>query len=121
MVSQNLTNVQFNCSGIITGYRLCNRSTDDYISVGLGVWRRGSGVLNTRATYLFDNNTHEGIGLNYNRGDQLMFVIIYYGNTSINEYKYVQLKVCIVASHVLAIESDINQTNKIKILRMILA
>ena len=90
MVSHNLTNVQFTCSGTITCYRLCNRPTDAGMSVGLGVWRMGSGVLSTAVNYLRDHNTREDIYLNFNHGDQFMFVTIYHGTTCNNEYKYVQ-------------------------------
>lgn len=94
LVSHNLTNEQFNCKGSITGLILCNRPIGAYqfIHVGLSLWRMGSGVLNTTVRYLNRKNTIELDNINrldFNSGDQLMFVAINYGSASNDEYKYV--------------------------------
>ena len=88
LANYNWTDKMFSCSGHIIGFKLCNRwGQHNIINLGLSLWRREAGVLDTRAEYSLSHNIISLENqMNFTNGDQLMLTIIYYGWTSDPKY-----------------------------------
>lgn len=87
--SYNWTDIKFTCNGHIRGLELCNRMRI-HINLGLSLWKKDKGVLDTRVMYSErENSLRIGNQMNFNIDDQVMFIVINPGPTSNAELKYV--------------------------------
>ena len=89
LTNYNWTDKMFSCSGRIIRFKLCDRQRS-HINLGLSLWTREKGVLDTRAVYSeWSSVISLANQMDFTNGDQLMLTIIYYGLASKRELKYV--------------------------------